>query len=219
MVTDNYSKSTTDSENFDDVSSFNSDNSYTPQEFIGDTLGKESSTKMDDRASHLSHAIKETRSGTSDNNTIKPVTSNDVHRIVSRNIMDNNVESEEALKTQLTNMESRRADIILPASMEGNSNFPEEYTMETTTGLVPVKTLEDIKKKKTIDSENSRKSLVSSELKASKSNNTVKSRNEGGLNPAKLNAAVEKNKEELEKYQHHKTEKNPIKKMLFKLFY
>lgn len=203
-MTSESNRTTSDSECFDELSSFNSENSFVPKEFTGNGVAN--------GAGHMSYDdghvidVSKTKSGTSETCTIKASTSNDIERIVTKNALENNVETTESLKRAVSRLSKTGANNVLSVSQENNSVFPDGYRIETTTGLVPVKTIEEMRKTR---------SAVSGAPEAPE---TAKKNANGYLHEDKIILQVERNRHEIEQYEKHKHETNFVKKLFYKIF-
>lgn len=236
---------------FDDVSSFSSIDSYRPEPFTGDldnnskidTTLMESDTivKHDTRTTVNSTATNNTTTSSAttstplsqrrsqelnsmnSSNTLRKHYSRSVERRMTNNALKDNVESIESLAAKGLNGSQRIIpDINSPLTMTRTAEFPEEYNIETETGLVKMKTIETLRRQ---TSRVSTQKSVKSKAESIKSNKTSKSfasslvddPNEGKLTAAKLNKAVERNRKELEKMKKRKEQKG-IKGFFSKLF-
>lgn len=203
----------TDNE-FDDISSFSSIDSYKPQAFTGFEGEQENVQDHDDTLSRAS------------SNTLRRPNSNAIEKVVTKNAVNDNVETKESLQKEGLDLKNKPIpDINAPVTAEaGDSVFPEEYRLETETGLVKLKTLDDLSRKNTrvsigSDGRMSRKS-------SNKENASTASKNGSGdvvlsdetpYDAHNIHDAVEKNKHEIEKYQKHKHEKG-LKGFVHRLF-
>lgn len=209
--------SQTDTE-FDDISSFSSIDSYKPEPFRGvdydaikhgeggcliknDTIIRHSgdySGVAPEMRRTISNANTDINSKAS-SITLKKLDSNAIDRVVTQNALGNKSETVESLKVQGLDLnKAYLPDINSPMThASGDSAFPDEYRIETSTGLVKMKTLESLKK------ENTRNSSSKSSQRSKKSKSS-----DGRVSQAqKMELAVEKNRKELEKYQKHKNQK------------
>ncbi|CCD25874.2 uncharacterized protein NDAI_0G00980 [Naumovozyma dairenensis CBS 421] len=221
----------TDNE-FDDISSFSSIDSYQPEPFTG-LKGNElpnaqpsttaTTTEQDHDDTVISSHSHDTKHGEEPSRTstatLKKLDSNvnDIEKTMTTNIMNDKTETLDSLVKQGLNTRKKSvADINTPLNA-GTAEFPEEYRIETETGLVKAKTIESLRRQESIASANSRRSQDQGSFKSARTNNTRKSRASSSLDPNKLNMAVEKNKKELEKYSKHKQQKG-IKGFFNRLF-
>lgn len=192
----------------EDISSFSSQDSYKPEPFmgpeeprIGDTMSRKSTnvsatTHTDDV--HSRHSA----------GTIKKMNSNAIEKVVTNNALTGNSETIESLKAKGLDLERKAVpDFNAPLTTMASQQFPEEYRLETDTGLVKMKTLDTLKRKSTQYSETDNLSQSKSQNSTPEMNDTVK----------KINLAVERNKKQLEKYQKHRSEKG-IKGFIHRLF-
>lgn len=132
------------------------------------------------------------------NTTLKKLDSNAVERMISHNAVQNNSESVEALKKEgLGRKGSYLPDINTPLTHTStHAAFPEEYQIETTTGLVKLKTIETMK--------NTADAAEEPKDKNAKDNSDATSEDEGPSREERIRSAIERNKKDIEKYQKHK---------------
>lgn len=193
----------------EDISSFSSQDSYQPQPFmgpvepkIGDAMTRKSTnvsatTHMDDM--HSRHS----------GSTLKQMNSNVIEKVVTNNALAGNSETIDSLKAKGLDLEKKAVpDFNAPLTASGSQQFPEEYRLETDTGLVKMKTLDTLKRKSTQVSESS---------KLSRSKSQASSQQEMNDTVNKINMAVERNRKQLEKYKKHKEQKG-IKGFFNRLF-
>ncbi|KAG0663944.1 hypothetical protein C6P45_000729 [Maudiozyma exigua] len=214
--------SQTDTE-FDDISSFSSVDSYKPEPFTGTEDGVKNNAEMSKlikndtviTGNEHTHGtdqnfstIEKTKSrdhsdvhSKVSNTTLKKLDSNAVERVVTHNALNDNSETVESLKAKNHELETAALpDINSPLSnASGGNQFPEEYGIETNTGLVKMKTIETLKREKTKES--------------SSSDNTAAQ----NATNAKIETAVERNRKDIEKYQKHKHEKG-VKGFFHRIF-
>lgn len=208
----------TDTE-FDDISSFSSIDSYKPQPFTGFENGEEQGQgQLQEQGDLVSRAS---------TNTLSKPDSNAIEKVVTHNALSGNVETKESLQKEGLNLKDKSVpDINAPlTSTSETAAFPEEYRIETQTGLVKLKTLNDLSRKDTRVSIGSNDKI--SRKSTDKGNHSIKSGQESGqdevlsshssYDPHNLENAIEKNKHEIEKYQKHKHEKG-IKGFVHRLF-
>lgn len=197
-------------DNFDEVSSFSSEDSYQPEVFTGPT------DLSSDKNSSLS------RSGTALNHR----DSNTIEKIVTHNAIQGNAETADSLAKEGLNLKSKAIpDVNGPITAKTQeSQFPEEYRIETETGLVKLKTLTGLSRNDTRVSVGSsgRSSKKSSGKKSSDGEvdqviSADKSQEKAYASAYNLEQAIEKNKHNIEKYQKHKHEKG-IKGFVHRLF-
>lgn len=218
--------SQTDTE-FDDISSFSSVDSYKPEPFTGTEDGIKNNAEMSNLIKNDtvitgnehthgkdqdSSTIEKTKSrdhsdvhSKVSNTTLKKLDSNAVERVVTHNALNDNSETVESLKAKNQELEAAvLPDINSPLSnATGGNQFPEEYGIETNTGLVKMKTIETLKREKTKES--------------SSSNNTAEQNAAQNAANAKIETAVERNRKDIEKYQKHKHEKG-VKGFFHRIF-
>lgn len=235
--------SITDSD-FEDVSSFSSIDSYKPEPFTGNldnspakgqdidtTLMKNDTiVRHDTRTTTGSNTTNSTHTATTTHelnsrasaNTLRKQTSQSVERTVTHNALNDNVETIESLAAKgINGTKEVIPDINTPLTMTKTSEFPEEYNIETDTGLVKMKTIETLRRQtsrvSTQKSTKSKTESTKSEKSASSFKSSMTDSNQGQLTADKLNKAVEKNRKELEKYKKHKDQKG-IKGFFSKMF-
>ncbi|CAB4252013.1 similar to Saccharomyces cerevisiae YGR126W Putative protein of unknown function [Maudiozyma barnettii] len=208
--------SQTDTE-FDDISSFSSVDSYKPEPFTGVEDGTKKNTTNNDlvrndtvlsnRHSGESHNID--RTGSRDhsdvhskvsNTTLKKLDSNAVEKVVTHNALNDQSETVDSLRAKGSDLEKAALpDINSPLThAPDDSKFPEEYAIETNTGLVKMKTIETLKKEDTRVSGGSTKEQEKNEA-------------------ARMQVTIEKNRKDIEKYQKHKKEKG-VKGFFHRMF-
>lgn len=218
----NTSSSTHSDGDFEDISSFSSIDSYKPEPFTGklkdnksdnehelvsdgpallknDTLMKVETNGQDKTGDIQSRAS---------SSTLRRNDSNAIEKVVTHNALNNNSETIESLQAKGLDINTKAIPDINAPMTHSHSEFPEEYQMETDTGLVKIKTIETLKRQDT---------RVSATRVSTKESNANSKPQEKGLNATKLNQAVEKNRKELEKYQRHKKEKG-VKGFFHRLF-
>ena len=235
---------------FDDVSSFSSIDSYRPEPFTGDLDNKgKMDTTLANSDTIVRHDTKATISSTTTSNTVtttataRPLkqstsqetkpnnssntlrkhTSRSVERMVTNNALMDNAETIESLTEKgLDGSQRLVPDINKPLNMTRTAEFPEEYNIETDTGLVKMKTIETLRRQtsrvstqKSVKSRN--ESIKSNKTSKSFASSLVDDPNEGKLTAEKINKAVERNRRELEKRKKRK-EQNGIKGFFSKLF-
>lgn len=208
-----YNGTTSDTDyELEDISSFSSVDSYKPEPFTGlehtknENLSRKATnasqgTYMDDATSKHSGA------------TLKKLDSLAIEKVVTQNAVAGNSETIESLKAKGLDMQRKAIpDYNAPLTTTGTNQFPEEYRLETDTGLVKMKTLETLKRKSTQLSRNSDLSSKDKSISKSQSN-----KSEVSDIAQKINMAVERNKKEIAKYQKHKSEKG-IKGFFHRMF-
>lgn len=229
--------SQTDTE-FDDISSFSSVDSYKPEPFTGTEDGVKNDTDMsnlikndtvvsDNKHIHAkdpdSSIIEKTRSrdhsdvhSKVSNTTLKKLDSNAVERVVTHNALNDNSETVESLRAKDYQLrEAALPDINSPLShASGGNQFPEEYGIETNTGLVKMKTIETLKKQKSRTS-SSKHTGNDEESKSTQASSEAAT--EQAATNAKLETAIEKNRKDIETYQKHKHEKG-VKGFFHRIF-
>lgn len=232
--------SITDSD-FEDVSSFSSIDSYKPEPFTGNYIDNPERDAVDTTLMKndtiIRHDTRTTMGSTNTNatqtaaqepkkktstHTLQTQTSRDVERTVTHNAMNDNVETVESLAAQgLAGNQTAPPDINAPLTMSKTSEFPEEYNIETDTGLVKMKTIETLKRQTSrVSTQKSMKSKAESttsgrSFSSFKSSLTDPPQNQ--LTADKLNKAVEKNRKQLDKYKKGKESKG-IKGFFSNLF-
>lgn len=194
------------SNEFDEVSSFSSIDSYQPQAFTGPD-GTSRQEKNSDASSRGSG-----KSGT----TLDHRDSNEIDRAVTHNAINGTSETAESLKEAGLHPEKKAIpDINGPISEEhNNSQFPEEYRLETQTGLVKLKTLNELSRDDTrvsigkngkLSKKSSRTATIGSN--GNQESSTEKAQAEASQNAENLEHVIEKNKHRIEKFEKHKHEK------------
>ncbi|SCU83938.1 LAFA_0D06898g1_1 [Lachancea sp. 'fantastica'] len=147
----------------------------------------------------------------------------DVDKVVTHNVKEGLSENVESLEEQGLDLRKKaKPDINSPVALSSNTEFPEEYNLETQTGLVKAVTLQQLNR---LDSRTSARSGQSQKksLKSSIASlelpdaTSVKSRTDSGLDSEKLRKAVEKNQKQIEKYQERK-KKGGVKGFIAKIF-
>lgn len=231
--------SITDSD-FEDVSSFSSIDSYKPEPFTGNytenpekdvvdtTLMKndtiirhDTRTTMGSTNTNATHTTAQEPKKKTSTHTLQTQTSHDVEKTVTHNALNDNVETVESLAAQgLDGTQKVQPDINAPLTMSKTSEFPEEYNIETDTGLVKMKTIETLKRQSSMSTQRSMKSKAESttsgkSFSSFKSSLTDPPQNQ--LTADKLNKAVEKNRKQLDKYKKGKESKG-IKGFFSNLF-
>lgn len=198
----------------EDISSFSSQDSYKPQPFRGpsDSHVGEAISRKSTNVSNGTH-MDDTHSRNSES-TLKKMNSNAVERVVTHNALAGNSETIESLREKGLDLEKKAVpDFNAPLTTSGTQQFPEEYRLETDTGLVKMKTLETLKRKSTQASDSSRQSKRQSPVQSQ-----AQDEDQGQDDTMKkINMAVERNKKQLEKYQKHKKEKG-VKGFFHRLF-
>ena len=229
--------SQTDTE-FDDISSFSSVDSYKPEPFTGTEDGVKHDTDMsnlmkDDtvvsgnqdmyKKDPDSSTIEKTRSrdhsdvhSKVSNTTLKKLDSNAVERVVTHNALNDNSETVESLRAKDNQLrEAALPDINSPLShTSGGNQFPEEYGIETNTGLVKMKTIETLKKEKSRTS-SSRHARYDDESDLTQHSSDAAAQQ--AATNAKLETAIERNRKDIENYQKHKHEKG-VKGFFHRIF-
>ncbi|CCK68532.1 uncharacterized protein KNAG_0B00850 [Huiozyma naganishii CBS 8797] len=212
---------------FDEVSSFSSVDSYKPEPFVGFGTEEEqhdSRLFKNDTILNSEDLAENTANTPSDLNskasstTLGKRDSNAIERVVTKNAMNNQSESADALRSKGLDTTKRRniPDINAPLTLT-QSHFPEEYQVETETGLVKMKTIESLKSRHSGGTHNSKKSKGASTRSKNSLTSSMEEHGEAGLNAEKLNSAVERNRKELERYEKNRGKKG-IKGFLSKMF-
>lgn len=204
------SKTHKTSSDFEDVSSFSSVDSYQPEVFTGqnDQLAVPTPSRSE--------------SGT----TLGHRNSNTIEKVVTHNAIQGNAETADSLKQEGLNLKSKAVpDVNGPMSSGAQgAQFPEEYRIETETGLVKLKTLTDLSRNDTrvsvgsngkISKKSSGKKLADEEK--DQEVDTGKSQEKAYRNAYNLEDAIEKNQHSIDKYQKHKHEKG-LKGFVHRLF-
>ncbi|EJS43632.1 YGR126W [Saccharomyces arboricola H-6] len=221
---------TTDNE-YEDISSFSSIDSYKPEPFTGfkdsqapeqpllknDTIIGKGQSETDDNADDQ-HRHSDVHSHHS-SSTLKRPTSNSIEKMVTHNAMEGTSETVDSLKKEGLNLSKKATpDITAPVTNSAhNTAFPEEYRLETETGLVKLKTLETLKREDSrVSSTKKEHNHDHTDTLSTRSKATTYSQG-SSLESDKLNTAVEKNKKKIEKYQKHKSEKG-IKGLFHRMF-
>lgn len=212
----------TDNE-FDDISSFSSIDSYKPEPFTGveASSDKQALDDVHDTRSHGSAA------------TLQKATSNSIEKVVSRNAINGNVETAESLKKEGLDLKNKAIpDINAPINAGSDTaQFPEEYRIETETGLVKLKTLNDLSRNDTrvsvgSNGKISRKGSSGQKSAISKHSNETKSTHGKSdaepVDPSLYDAhnveeTVERNRQKIARYEKHKHEKG-LKGFVHRLF-
>lgn len=191
-----------DSEGGDmDLSSLSSSESFDPQPFQGlDSKPKTSSGPKIVRNDTI--ASKDLLSAKS-SGTLREDDPNIIEKVVSRNAINDKTETAKSLEEKGLNLKRKAIpDYNNPAMNDPGAQFPEEYQMETDTGLVKVKTLRELNRldsRHSIGSDATRKKSVKSETEPPQEHH------DSGYDSEKLKKAIEKNKKEIENYHKHKT--------------
>lgn len=203
------------SHQFDEVSSFSSIDSYQPQPFTGqEELPQEKNPDSSSRRS--------SKSGT----TLNHQDSNTIEKEVTHNAMNGTSETAKSLQQAGLDTEKKAIpDINGPITGNADtSQFPEEYRIETQTGLVKLKTLNDLSRSDTrvsigSDGKISRKSSGPGTIdsKIEPKPDTAKAEQEAAQNAENLEHAIEKNKHRIEKFEKHRHEKG-LKGFVHRLF-
>lgn len=203
------------SNEFDEVSSFSSIDSYQPQPFTGD----QSPDKHADLYSPKS----------SSGSTVHQQDSNTIEKVVTHNAVNGYSETAESLKRAgLDPNKKALPDINNPITGNADtSQFPEEYRLETDTGLVKLKTLNDLSRKDTRVSIGSDGRISKRSSRSGHNDNTIeqeldteeteKAQKEATQDAQNLEHAIEKNKHNIDKFRKHKHEKG-IKGFVHRLF-
>lgn len=162
-------------------------------------------------------------SSKSSSNTLGKQNSHSIERTVTENALRDNVETVESLAARgLDGSQRVVPDVNNPLTMTRTAEFPEEYNIETDTGLVKMKTIETLRRQTSrVSTQKSLKSRTES-IKSNKSGKSfvsslVDDPDEGQLTAEKLNKAVERNRKELEKMKKRKEQKG-IKGFFSKIF-
>ncbi|CAI4062492.1 hypothetical protein SKDZ_07G3690 [Saccharomyces kudriavzevii ZP591] len=221
---------TTDNE-YEDISSFSSIDSYKPEPFTGfkdsqapeqpllknDTIvGKAQSENEENIDEQHRHSDVYSHHSSS---TLKRPSSNSIEKMITHNALEGNSETADSLKREGLNLNKKALpDITAPVTNSAhNGAFPEEYRLETETGLVKLKTLETLKREDSRVS-SAKKEHTNDHADAHSTRSKVTTYSQGSsLESDKLNMAVEKNKKKIEQYRKHKSEKG-IKGFFHRIF-
>ena len=181
--------------------------------------------------------------------TLKELSHNEIEKYVTANALEGNTETVESLKeaegaveeggerdsqNNVSSYVHRLPDINRPIThSSAYAILPDEYQMETHTGLVKLKTIETLRRETTRQSAADASSRSSNKLKASRSRSKSKSKSKSNTDTVtntkateedplveqakKMQLAIERNKKSLEKYQRHKKQKG-IKGFFNRLF-
>ncbi|QLQ79875.1 hypothetical protein HG537_0C05230 [Torulaspora globosa] len=184
---------------FSDISSISSVDSYQPEAFTGQQVSLSEQNSQGDR-------------------TLSRRTSNAIEKVVTHNALQGKAETADSLKQEGLNLKSKAIpDINDPISAGATATqFPEEYRIETQTGLVKLKTLTELSRNDTRVSTTS-SGKKSSHKEQDQRSNDSKSQEQAYLKAHNLQQAIEKNKHAIEKYQRHKNEKG-LKGFLHRIF-
>ncbi|CAI2008044.1 hypothetical protein SEUBUCD646_0G03820 [Saccharomyces eubayanus] len=221
---------TTDNE-YEDISSFSSIDSYKPEPFTGfkdseapeqpllknDTIVGKGQLENDDSVGDQ-HRHSDVHSHHS-SSTLKRPTSNSIEKMVTHNALEGNSETVDSLKKEGLNLDKKGTpDITAPVTNSAHdAAFPEEYRLETETGLVKLKTLETLRREDSrVSGAKKEQGHDHTDAHSTRSKATAYSQG-SSLESDKLNIAVEKNKKRIEKYQKHKGEKG-IKGFFHRIF-
>lgn len=191
---------------FDDISSISSVELYQPEAFTGEDVPLSGQKSP----------------GSEGDITLGRRASNAIEKVVTENALHGNAETAESLKEKGLNLKSKAIpDINDPISASAvASQFPEEYRIETETGLVKLKTLTELSRKNTRVSVGSSGKLSRSSGKKTPDNDVDQVLDDGksqGQAYINIQQAIEKNKQAIEKYQKHKNEKG-LKGFFHRLF-
>ncbi|CAR24387.1 uncharacterized protein KLTH0F14696g [Lachancea thermotolerans CBS 6340] len=155
------------------------------------------------------------------NGTLRKQDSNAIEQIMTHNATEGRSETVESLKKNGLNLQKKAIpDINNPAANYKNCAFPEEYQMETDTGLVKAQTLHGLNR---LESRTSGRSGASQKKSIRTANSTTNSdlasanNTINGLDGEKLRRAVEKNQKKIDKYQKHKSS-GGLRRFLGKIF-
>lgn len=208
---------------FDDISSFSSIDSYKPEPFTGVETPSDT---------HALDDVQDTRSRGSASTLQKP-TSNSIEKVVSQNAIDGNAETAQELKKEGLDLKNKAVpDINAPINAGSDTaQFPEEYRIETETGLVKLKTLNDLSRNDTrvsvgSNGKISRKGSQGQKSDISRHTNETKSTHgksdaepvdQSLYDPHNVEETVERNRQKIAKYQKHKHEKG-LKGFVHRLF-
>ncbi|SCU80021.1 LADA_0B04610g1_1 [Lachancea dasiensis] len=210
-----------------ELSSLSSSDSFEPQAFEGGPVELKSPSPI--RRLETQESFETTRrvlDSVSSNPTIKeqaPAENEKPLVVGGRTNQELPSETLESLQKDGLDLQKKGAADVIGSMTNGmNCEFPEEYNIETDTGLVKAVTLQQLNRLESRTSMRSgasqrrsvKSSIASLELPDSTS---LKSSGTSSLDPEKLRRAVEKNQKQLEKYQKRKKSKG-ITGLLSKLF-
>lgn len=204
-----------------ELSSLSSSDSFEPKAFEGNPV--ELKRRETNSASSVSSSgnPKDANSIRS-NGTLRKQDSNVIEQIMTHNATEGRSETVDSLQRNGLNINQKAVpDYNNPAANFTNCEFPEEYQLETDTGLVKVQTLQKLNRlesRTSIRSGNSqRKSMRSTPSTDHSISPSAGRSSNSGLDAEKLRKAVEKNKRQIDKYQKHKAS-GGLKKFLGKIF-
>ncbi|SCU94889.1 LAME_0F09802g1_1 [Lachancea meyersii CBS 8951] len=211
-----------------ELSPLSSSDSFEPKAFEGKpvemkrpAVGKEHSTTSRDLASVKSNVTLKGEGLPAQRETSSSSSLSAVDKAVTRNLNEGRSESVAALEKEGLDLHKKAIpDINNPVAISADAEFPEEYNLETDTGLVKATTLHQLNRLESRtsvrSSQSQKRSLIASmELPDATS---VKSTADSGLDAEKLRKAVEKNKRQIEKYQERK-KSGGLKGFLVKFFH
>ncbi|CUS21872.1 LAQU0S04e02718g1_1 [Lachancea quebecensis] len=203
-----------------ELSSLSSSDSFEPRAFEGPpsefkSIASESSAQPSPSIDTKDfHPVKS-------NGTLRKQDSNVIEQIMTHNATEGRSETVESLKKNGLDLKKKAIpDINNPAANYKNCAFPEEYQMETDTGLVKAQTLHGLNR---LESRNSGRSGASQKKSIRTGNSTTNSDSASasntinGLDGEKLRKAVEKNQKKIDKYQRHKAS-GGLRKFIGKIF-
>ncbi|SCV06054.1 LANO_0H21088g1_1 [Lachancea nothofagi CBS 11611] len=189
-----------------ELSSLSSSDSFEPKAFEGKPveIKRPAIKKVTSAASAGPH---KDMASVKSNGTFEPEDSQDVEKVVTHNVTEGRSETVDSLKKEGLDLHKKAApDFINPDADPENCEFPEEYNLETDTGLVKAVTLQQLNR---LDSRTSARSNVSQKKSLRSSlaslelpdSHSLKSNNNSGLDAEKLRRAVEKNQKQIDKYK------------------
>lgn len=217
-------------EAYEDVSSFSSVDSYQPEPFMGPQVMEEDKSAVGE-----SFSSSRVGSGSGSISSYKTALRGDEYPSKPKIAVGVEKPRYGGLRTGSSSL----PDINRPLSYTPDGQLlPDEYNMETDTGLVNVKSLENLRKKHSrasstlgsphmVQDSRSIRSRQGSPNIQSKYHDSLsatlslasslESSKSEVLNPEKLNRAIERNKRQIEKYQRRKREKG-LKGFVHRIF-
>ncbi|KAH3900923.1 uncharacterized protein SCDLUD_002383 [Saccharomycodes ludwigii] len=143
----------------------------------------------------------------------KELDSNKLDKIISHNAIKGNVETKESLAKSGLNLNKAELDPLQETLSHGSNNeiFPEEYQLETKTGLVKMKTIEGLNR---VTTSTTPQSSINTDIDGLMYDNDLGDEDQisikqeshipKGINEEQIEKVVERNKKEIEKYQEQK---------------
>ncbi|SCV02944.1 LAMI_0H04236g1_1 [Lachancea mirantina] len=129
--------------------------------------------------------------------------SNRIEQVMSHNAIEDKTETPDTLKREGLDLRKKALpDFNNPAMNADQSEFPEEYQIETDTGLVKVKTLQKLNRLESRGSAASA-SKPSSPSKAADADAADEEEQKSPYDASKLQKAIHKNEKEINMYHHH----------------